>query len=165
MSSRFNSILRTALLGTRWGMAPFCLGLIAALLLLLAQFARELAHVAAGFADMGGSDVIVAVLKLVDLVLIANLVILIITAAAAIFLPAEPEGEAPRQGAGIEFGSLKPKLFGSICAIAAVELLESFIKAEPVDKSGVVWEILILIAFAVTGLLLAWMDRLTAEGH
>src|SRR5437588_367347 len=87
MRPRFNAILRTALLGSRWGMAPFCLGLIAALLIVMAQFFRELAHAVAGFPAMGDSEIILAVLRLVDLVLLGNLVVMITAAAVEIFLP------------------------------------------------------------------------------
>lgn len=132
MRPRFNSILRTALLGSRWGMAPFCLGLIAALLIVLAQFLRELAQ---------------AVLE--------------------IFLPgAAAADEARPEWAGlIDFAGLKPKLFAAISAIAAIDLLETFINIGPADKSGVLWEIAMLLAFVVSGVLLAWMDRLAAERH
>ncbi len=90
MHPRFNTILRTFLLASRWGMAPFCLGLLAALLIVLAQFFRELAHAVLGFTAMGGPEVILAVLKLVDLVLVANLVVMIIGAGVEIFLPSSP---------------------------------------------------------------------------
>ena len=161
MRSRFNSILRASLLGSRWGMAPFCLGLIVALLLVAAQFFRELARAVAGFAEMGDSDVILAVLKLVDLVLIANLVVMIIAAGVEIFLPAavhQPEQEAATDI--VDIAALKPRLFASISAIAAIDLLESFVNIGQADKSGVLWEIAILLAFVVSGVLLAWMERL-----
>jgi uncharacterized protein (TIGR00645 family) len=167
MRPRFNSILRAALLGSRWGMAPFCLGLIAALLIVLVQFFCELAHVVAGFAAMGDSDVILAVLKLVDLVLIANLVVMIIAAAVEIFLPTAAHQRYQDEGAGdiADIAALKPRLFASISAIAAIDLLESFINVDRADKSDVLWEIAILLAFVVSGVALAWMERLGAERH
>jgi uncharacterized protein (TIGR00645 family) len=162
MPARSTAILRSVLFGCRWGMAPFCLGLIAALLILLAEFFRELAHILFGFAEFGGSAIIPPILKLVDLVLIANLVVMIIVAGAAAFLPAA-EGDGEANGV-YGLAALKPKLFGSISAIAAVELLETFMNLDARDKSGVLWETVILLAFVVSGVLLAWMDRL-AERH
>jgi len=118
MRSRFNAILRASLLGSRWGMAPFCLGLIVALLLVAAQFFRELAHAVAAFAEMGDSDVILAVLKLVDLVLIANLVVMIISAGVEIFLPAAVHRRDQEEGTSdiVDIAALKPRLFASISA-------------------------------------------------
>ncbi len=163
----FNRILRASLLGSRWGMAPFCLGLVAALLLILAQFVRDLVHAVGGFAELGGTEVILTVLKLVDLVLVANLVLMIISAAVEIFAPVETQAEPRRpNGASIaDFAALKPRLFASISAIAAIDLLESFINVGAADKSGVLWEIAMLLAFVVSGVLLAWMDRLAADRH
>src|SRR6266853_4458881 len=115
MHPRFNTNLRTFLLASRWGMAPFCLGLLAALVLVMAQFFRELAHTVLGFTAMGGAEVIIAVLKLVDLVLVANLVVMIIGAAVEVFLPSAAPDES---GSGIvDFAELKLKVFGSISAI------------------------------------------------
>src|SRR5205085_11829659 len=145
-------------------MAPFCLGLIAALLIVLLQFFRELVRTVAGFGGMGGAEVILAVLKLVDLMLVANLVLMIIGAGVEIFLP--PAAEGRREGTGMtEFAALKPRLFASIAAIAAIDLLESFVNVDSVDKSTVLWEMLILLTFVLSGVLLAWMDRLSAERH
>ena len=166
MDRQFNPILRAVLLGSRWGMAPLCLGLIAALVIVIAQFFRELAAAVAGFAAMGDAEVILAVLRLVDLMLVANLVLMIIFAGVEIFLPSGGAGENRPAGDGVaEFAALKPKLFASIAAIAAVDLLESFINIGPADKSAVLWEIAMLLAFVVAGVLLAWMERLGAERH
>jgi uncharacterized protein (TIGR00645 family) len=160
MGSRFNTIIRDALLASRWTMAPFCLGMIVALLVVLAQFFRELAHIVTGFAAMADADVIIAILKLVDLVLIANLVVMVIAAGVEMVLPAAVHGaEAPASEIA-DIAALKPRLFASISAIAAIDLLESFINIGPADKSGVLWEIAILLAFVVSGVLLAWMERL-----
>ncbi len=165
MDGRFKSILCTVLLGSRWGMAPLCAGLGVALLIVLAQFFRELALVVVGFAAMDSAEVMLAVLKLIDLVLIANLVLMIIGAGVEIFLPAPAavEDAAPEGLDIVDFSMLKLKLFASISAIAAIYLLERFINIHPMDKSDILWEILILISFVVSGVLLALMDRLGSE--
>jgi len=165
MHPRFNTILRNFLLGSGWGMAPFCLGLIVALALVLAEFVRELGQAVLGFAGMGGSEVIIAALKLVDLVLVANLVVMIIGAGVEIFLPsssvADRAGQVP---AGIvDFAALKLKVFASISAIAAIDLLENFLNIDSVHQAGVILEIAMLLTFVRSGVLLAWMDWLAAE--
>jgi uncharacterized protein (TIGR00645 family) len=164
MPQRFNTFVRALLLGTRWAMAPLCLGLGAALLIVMVQFVRELVHVVVGFDGLRGAEVILEVLKLVDLVLVANLLLMIISAGIEIFLPsADVNGDRSPHFGIAEFAALKPKLFASISAIAAIDLLESFVNIESVDKAAVLWEILILLAFVISGVLLAGMDRL--EGH
>ena len=74
---RLNKIARIWVRFTRWAIAPFCLGLLAALLILLVEFFRELTHLIAEFPQMNRSNVILAVLKLIDLVFVANLVLMV----------------------------------------------------------------------------------------
>lgn len=163
MPRSFNSVVRSVLLGARWAMAPLCLGLIAALLLVVAQFVRELWHAVGDFPGMHGREAILAVLKLVDLVLVANLVVMIIGAGVEIFLPADESAHPADGPAG--FAALKPRLFASISAIAAIDLLESFVNIDPADKTGLFWDVTILLVFVVAGLLLALMERLDADRH
>jgi len=163
MGSRLNTIIRDTLLASRWVMAPFCLGLIVALLVVLAQFLREMVHLVAGFAAMGDAEVILAVLKLVDLVLIANLVVMVVAAGVELVLPAALHAADRAASDIVDIAALKPRLFASISAIAAIDLLESFINIGPADKSGILWEIAILLAFVVSGVLLAGMERLGPE--
>ena len=162
MLSRVEALLVRLLLGSRWLMAPLCLGLVAALLVVLVEFFRELVQAVLGFTGMHSAEVILVVLKLVDLVLVANLVLLIMGAAAEIFVPDEPTAGTVGRGPprSVDISALKLKVFGSISAIAAIEVLESFVNIESVDKQNVLWEILILLTLVVSGLLLAWMDRL-----
>jgi uncharacterized protein (TIGR00645 family) len=164
MLGRVEALLVRLLLGSRWLMAPLCLGLVAALLVVLVEFFRELVRAVLGFAGMHSAEVILIVLKLVDLVLVANLVLLIMGAAAEIFVPDEPTAGTVGRGPprSVDISALKLKVFGSISAIAAIELLESFVNIGSVDKQNVLWEMLILLTLVVSGLLLAWMDRL---GH
>ena len=166
MLGRIEALLVRLLLGSRWLMAPLCLGLVAALVVVLVEFFRELVQGVVGFSTMHSAEVILVVLKLVDLVLVANLVLLIMAAAAEIFVPDEPTAGTVGRGPprSVDISALKLKVFGSISAIAAIEVLESFINIESVDKQNVLWEILILLTLVVSGVLLAWMDRLGDGG-
>src|SRR5258708_26308534 len=74
---RLNKIARNWVRFTRWAIAPFCLGLLAGLLVILVQFFRKLAHLIPEFPQMDRSNVILAVLKLVDLVFVANLLLIV----------------------------------------------------------------------------------------
>ena len=76
MPERINDFVRGIRLASRWSLAPLALGLAAALLIVMVQFFRELVHAITGFAEMDDSAVMIAVLKLVDLALIANLVVM-----------------------------------------------------------------------------------------
>src|SRR5262249_49586433 len=132
----------------------------------LAQFVRELAHVMLGFPEMDDPTVIIAVLRLVDLVLVANLLVMIVGAGVEMFLPsAVHKEEAEAEIDIVDIATLKLRFFASISAIAAIDLLESFVNISSVDKTVVLWEIAILLTFVASGVLLALMERLSSEPH
>src|SRR5580693_1754506 len=80
MLQRLEALVAAVLVASRWLMAPLYIGLIAALIVVGAEFFRELIHTIAGFMALDTDGVILAVLKLIDLVLIANLVLIMISA-------------------------------------------------------------------------------------
>ena len=151
---------------SRWLMAPLYLGLIGAMGLVLAEFCRELAHTIAGFGAMTMDMVNLAALKLIDLVLVANLVF-IMTAAGVQALASAPQAPEDRLDwmGKLDFSGLKFKILASIIAIASIELLETYMNIGSFNKTDVMWKIVILLALALTGVLLAWMDRLGAGSN
>jgi uncharacterized protein (TIGR00645 family) len=160
-------IIATILIGSRWLMAPLYLGLIAALIVVGVEFFEELVHAVVGFTKLGGDGTILTVLKLIDLVLIANLVLIMITAGIGTLASIErSEHDAPWQQfmGKVDFSGLKLKVIVSLIAIAAVDLLESYVEISTVDKKDLFWQLMILATFVLTGVLLAWMDKL-AETH
>jgi uncharacterized protein (TIGR00645 family) len=160
-------IIATILIASRWLMAPLYLGLIAALIVDGIEFFEELFHAVTGIAKLGPDGTILAVLKLIDLVLIANLVLIMIIAGIGTLRSVTYiADDAPLvQFMGkVDFSGLKLKVIVSLVAISAVDLLERFVEVATVDKTDLFWQIAILATFVITGVLLAWMDRL-AEPH
>jgi uncharacterized protein (TIGR00645 family) len=127
-----------------------------------------LVHTVVGFAKLDADAVILAALKLIDLVLVANLVLIMISAGigtlGSVTPNADHAGWAEFMGK-VDFSGLKLKVVVSLVAIAAVDLLESFVEISTTSKTDLFWQIAILATFVVTGVLLAWMDRLTAAPH
>src|ERR1700722_802642 len=168
MLQRLETMISAALIASRWLMAPLYLGLIAALVLIGVEFFNELAHAIIGFAGLGSTGVILAVLKLIDLVLIANLVLIMITAGIGTLETGASRRDHPEwtEFTGkVDFAGLKLKVVVSLVAIAAVDLLEDYVDVDAISKTDLLWRIAILMAFVVTGGLLAFMDRLAAEPH
>jgi uncharacterized protein (TIGR00645 family) len=166
MLKRLETVIAAALIASRWLMAPLYLGLIVALIVVGFEFFEELAHTVAGFAQLDAGGVILAVLKLIDLVLIANLVLIMISAGIGTLGSVASSVEHAEWAAfmgKIDFSGLKLKVVVSLVAIAAVDLLESFVEINSTDKTDLAWQIAILATFVLTGLLLAWMDRLVAD--
>src|ERR1700694_1802368 len=105
-------------------MAPLYLGLIAALGIILVEFFRELARIITGFGEMTPEMVKLAVLKLVDIVLVGNLVV-IMTAAGVQALASSAVADHRDWMGKLDFSGLKFKILASIVAIVAIELLET----------------------------------------
>jgi uncharacterized protein (TIGR00645 family) len=169
-SKHLEMVIYGLLLASRWLMAPLYLGLIAALLIDGIEFFEELTHAIIGFTGLGIDGTILAILKLIDLVLIANLVLIMITAGIGTLSSAgRREDDSPwTQFMGkIDFSGLKLKVIVSLVAISAVDLLESFVEVDTVNKTSLFWQIAILATFVLSGVMLALMDRLseTREGE
>ena len=167
MLKRLEAVIPAVLVASRWLMVPLYLGLIAALVVVGVEFFEELVQIVAGFIALTEAGVNLAVLKLIDLVLIANLLLIMISAGIGTLGSVAASAEHPEWAefmGKIDFSGLKLKVVVSLVAIAAVDLLESFVEIATVDKTDLLWQIAILATFVLTGVLLAWMDRL-AETH
>ncbi|MCF8178219.1 MAG: YqhA family protein, partial [Sulfuritalea sp.] len=64
--------------GSRWLQAPLYLGLIVAQAVYVYQFMHELAHLVSKAGSLTESEVMLIVLGLIDVVMIANLLIMVI---------------------------------------------------------------------------------------
>lgn len=167
MGRILEQIVATILVASRWLMAPLYLGLIAALIVVVVEFFKELVDAVTGFAALNADGTILAVLKLVDLVLIANLVLIMIVAGiGTLGSIARSDDDAPlaRFMGKVDFSALKLKVVASLVAIASVDLLESFVEVGSIDKANLFWQVVIIATFVLSGVLLAWMDRLL-ESH
>src|ERR1700733_13718671 len=167
MLKRLEAMIEAVLIASRWLMAPLYLGLIAALVVGGVGFFVELARPIGGFAKLDTDGVILGVLKLIDLVLIANLVLIMISAGIGTLggmSSDEDHAEWIAFMGKVDFSGLKLKVVVSLVAIAAVDLLESFVEIDSTNKTDLMWQIAILATFVITGVLLAWMDGF-AESH
>ncbi len=161
---RIERAIETVIVQSRWLAAPFLLGLVIGLAALLYTFAIKLVAFLTLVKTGTEDQAIVGVLKLVDLSLTANLLLIVISSSYENFVaridPAE-HADRPTGLIGIGFSGLKQKLLGSILAIAAVSVLEWFMDIDrSVDSAKLAWVVGILLAFAVAMLLLAIADRL-----
>ena len=162
MTERFHHELARLVHAARWVMAPIYLGLFTALGFLVFKFGQELVALAIGLSGMTGTHTVLAVLRLVDLSLLANLILIIILGGwGNVIGPLPPDRSA---FADIGFGEMKLRLIASITAIAAIQVLETFVHIEDFPSQRIMWQLLGLLGLALAGLLLALMDRLSG-GH
>ena len=70
--------LEVVIFNSRWLLAPFYIGLVIGIAMLLVKFAQEFFHIVPYLFHSSESEVILAILTLVDMSLVANLLIIII---------------------------------------------------------------------------------------
>jgi len=160
--------LEHGLFASRWLMAPFYVGLVIALVVLLMVFAQELVGDALKVVENGHPDeAVVMALSLIDLSLAANLLLIVIFSGYENFVSRIDVGETadrPSWMGTLDFSGLKMKLIASIVAISAVALLRAFMGlaergVEP-DPAKLGWMIGLHLTFITTGVLMALMDWL-----
>ena len=153
--------LERTIFASRWLMAPFYVGLIVSLALLMVKFVAEVAEMLPHVFAMKDTDVILWVLSLIDLSLAGNLLIIVIFSGYENFVSKIDVGEhedRPAWMGKVDFGGLKLKLIASIVAISGIHLLKAFMDIQKLDKEDVLWMVVLHLAFVVSGVLLASMD-------
>ena len=161
-------VLERWLFRARWLMAPFYVGLVAALGALLVVFAKEAWREFSHVATMSPEDGILMALSLIDLSLAGNLLLIVIFSGYENFVSKMNVSHEDRPGwmGTVDFSGLKMKLIASIVAISAIALLKAFMRAaegETIDDRHLAWLVGIHITFVVSGVLLALMDLLASK--
>lgn len=168
MIKRLEYWFENALFASRWVLAPFYVGLVLSMLLLLVVFIREfLIAVPAAF-SMTIEDAILKVLTLLDLALAANLILVVILAGYENFvskIDTEGHEDRPSWMGTTGFSGLKLKLYASIVAISGIQLLKTFmgLDHQPVNSAALGWMTLIHFAFVITAVLSALTDFLSSR--
>lgn len=164
----FEHQVERAVFGARWLLAPFYIGMIAALVVLIIKFGEELWHIISPSEHQTKEETVLAILTLVDLSLIANLLIIVIFAGYENFISrigfAEAHEDRPYWMGKIDFSGLKMKVIGSLVAISSIELLKDFLESTSGEEPpNLKWRIYIHLVFLASGLLFAVMDYVSAR--
>lgn len=170
---------------SRWLQAPLYLGLIIAQAVYVVLFFVELWHLienAIVRGQLSETDVMLSVLALIDIVMIANLLIMVIIGGYETFVSkirVQGHHDEPEWLSHVNTNLLKVKLAVSIISISSIHLLKTFIEVGRMNDGlvldsqgnvlysydGVLWEVLIHLAFIVSALALAWIDKMSHAHH
>jgi uncharacterized protein (TIGR00645 family) len=153
--------MEALIFASRWILAPFFIGLIVAMLVLLVKFGKELFSLLMGIFGFYEHDTIISILTLVDTALLAVLLIIIVFSGYENFVSKINVGEhedRPAWMGKVGFSDLKMKLISAIVAISAVELLKAFLVSDTMTGEQIGWKIAIHLTFVVSGLLFAASD-------
>ena len=165
---QFESPLERIIFGSRWLMAPFYLGLIGSLAVLMVKFIQELIHFFPLVLTADESQVILWVLSLIDLSLAGNLVLMVIFSGYENFvskIDVASHKDRPDWMGKVDVSGLKLKLIASIVAISGIHLLQSFMSIDQMNKENLMWLLVLHATFVLSGVLLALMDYITEKSH
>ena len=172
---------------SRWLQAPLYLGLIIAQLIYVVVFMVELFHLAEGvIADplhIEEATIMLGVLGLIDVVMIANLLIMVIIGGYETFVSRiriDGHPDQPEWLSHVNANVLKVKLAMAIIGISSIHLLKTFIEVGDLGAvgassdnvtgdnytgDGVFWQVMIHLVFIVSAVALAWIDKISGGAH
>lgn len=148
---------------SRWLQAPMYFGLIVAQMVYVYKFGVELTHLVMHVNEMKETDVLLMVLGLVDVVMVANLLLMVIVGGYETFvsrLYIDNHPDKPEWISHVDAGVLKIKLAASLITISSIHLLKTFINADNVKNDTIAFQIGIHCVFLVSALALAWTEKI-----
>ena len=171
------SLFEKTIFASRWLQAPLYAGLIVAQALYVWQFFVELWHLLhfaivhpSGVQDPS-THIMLGVLGLIDVVMIANLLIMVIVGGYETFvsrLHLDQHQDQPEWLSHVNAGVLKVKLATALISISSIHLLKTFIEvrspAFTANYQGVMWQVIIHAIFVASAIFLAWTDKVMMAG-
>ena len=151
---------------SRWLQAPLYLGLIVAQGVYVYQFMHELAILVTKAGSLTEAEVMLLVLGLIDVVMIANLLIMVIIGGYETFvskLDLEGNPDQPEWLSHVNAGVLKIKLATAIVSISSIHLLKTFINAANMADRTIFWQVMIHLTFLFSALAIAWTDKVMMQ--
>ena len=166
---RVENGLESLIFNSRWLMAPFYLGLVISLAVLLLKFCMMLWEFIVHAPGSKESDIILGALSLIDVSLTGNLILIVVFSGYENFVSRiDPGGHPdwPEWITKVGFGGLKQKLLASIVAISAIQVLKAFMNIDAaLDTQKLAWLVGVHLAFVVSAFMLALSDRWSGGDH
>ena len=165
----FEEIFEQSLFRSRWFMAPFYVGLIIALVVLMITFGKEVVEETRNVLtlELDENKVVLWLLTLIDMSLAGNLTLMVVFAGYENFvskLDLEGNPDKPVWMGKVDFSNMKLKLIASIIAISVIHLLRAFMSIEGYNRDDLMWMMMLHGIFLVSGVVLATMDYLGEKG-
>jgi uncharacterized protein (TIGR00645 family) len=163
MSNKVTNSVASLIFLSRWLQAPMYLGLIVALGVYAYKFFVMLAKLIINVGSAEETDILLQVLSLIDVVMIANLLVMVIIGGYEIFvsrLHIDEHPDQPEWLSHVDAGVLKIKLGMALVSISSIHLLRSFINASNMTEHTLKWEVIIHCVLLVSVIFIALTDWL-----
>jgi uncharacterized protein (TIGR00645 family) len=160
---KIEHLIESVILASRWLLVIFYLGLTLALGLYAVSFGRKLFEYMSKLMTIDETESILKMLGLIDAALVASLVVMVIVSGYENFVSRFDNADSELSLLGkIDAGSLKVKVASTIVAISSIHLLQVFLSSDVVDTTRIMWLTIVHVAFVVSALILAYIDRVMA---
>ena len=158
------TVVERIILGSRWILVVFLLGLSVALAVYGLSFGVKLWKVIGSVFVYDEADMILAMLGLIDAALVASLLVMVMIASYENFVGRFDEHDAELHWLGkLDSGSLKIKVASSIVAISSIHLLQVFLNASQYTEPQIMWQVIMHITFVASALMLGVLDKIMAK--
>lgn len=169
-------IFEKILFSTRWLLAPIYFGLSLAVFALGVKFFQEVYHVFAHIIEVKETDLILTTLALIDITLVGSLIVMVMFSGYENFvsrIDVSDETDSLGWLGKLDANTLKLKVAASIVAISSIHLLKVYMEIPTIYETHeldvahnkLFWYTTIHLAFVVSAVLLAILDKIAFAAH
>ena len=153
---------------SRWLQAPLYIGLILTLIIYVYEFGLHLYLLIRNLNTLDATHVMMGVLDLIDVVMIANLLIMVIIGGFEIFvsrLHISNHPDHPEWLDEVNAGTMKVKLATALISISSIHLLKTFFDMSRLTNAEIMWQVLIHMTLVISAIAIAYTNNLLDKGH
>lgn len=143
----------TVLLLSRWLQLPLLLGLVIALIVVEIKFAEHLIATIFNLGEISRERAILVALDLIDMVLIANLIVMVVISGYETFISSlhvSDENSVPAWMRRSTTGQVKLRIAVTILLIATIHLLHAYLDPAALDREEMTFMLLTQLVFIAT---------------
>jgi uncharacterized protein (TIGR00645 family) len=159
----FLEFLGKVIFSSRWLQMPLYLGLIIAQCVYVYQFMVELIHLVHNSLSINEVEIMLVVLGLIDVVMIANLLVMVVMGGYETFvsrLYTENHPDHPEWLSHVDASTMKIKLSMALIGISSIHLLKTFINASQIDTKTIIAQVGIHFTFVLSAVAMAYIAQL-----
>ena len=153
---------------SRWLQAPLYVGLIVVLSVYVYEFGIMLFHLVAKANKVTETEIMLQALDLIDVVMIANLLIMVIVGGYETFvshLGMHEHPDHPEWLDEVNAGTMKIKLALALVGISSIHLLRTFIDPAEMTNNNIMWQVVIHLTLVISAIMIAFTNNLISSHH
>ena len=157
------TVFSKIIFASRWLQLPLYLGLIVVQAIYAYKFMKSLWVLIVDLQQLDSNAIMLAVLNLIDVVMIANLLVMVIVGGYETFvskLNTEGHPDEPEWLSHVNASVLKVKLSMSIISISSIHLLKTFVNASNMPEKTMMWQLFLHLGFLISAVAMAYTDKI-----